>query len=161
MRRQLSLGFGLFVLGLFLGLAIASLLLGYQVDELTLVQQELQAKLAATEEELSQVKDKLARGQRPLITAVETHVKLKAALPSAYEAESIRLELEEKAKALLAPWRGREVRAVDHLGLSQVFSGRLLEAGGQLFLLDVELIVVSEKLSVYLNATPRPARPLP
>lgn len=155
MCRTLSLGLAAFCLGFLVGAVAVNLLLGYQVDELTLARQELQAQLKAAREELAEVKEKLASHQRHLITAVEAHVALEGDFPSDYEAESTRLQLAEKARGLLLPWRGREARSVDPLAIKQIFSGRLLEAGDQVFRLEVNLVVVTERLSVYLTARPR------
>lgn len=146
------------VLGTLLGAAAATALLGQRLDDALMDNQQLAAQLETARNELEKMKENLANERRATITAVETHVTVQPEQePSPYAAPSWQMALEKKARELLQPLVGRELAEIDYLLLPQIVNQRSVAVEGVEFRLQVNLVVVSEKIIFYISALPQEA----
>lgn len=152
MRRGVFRLAAAFALGLLLGAAGMTVRLGDHVDELVLVNNRLQERLAAAEEELAQWQR--SSRQKGLITAVDPEIVFPGDELPHYQQEDLRLKLEQEVRSILAPLKGQPARQVDYQMIPVALEGRVVEVEGQRFAMRVMLVVATERLLVRLEVRP-------
>ncbi|MHB1126738.1 MAG: hypothetical protein ACYC2T_07220 [Bacillota bacterium] len=154
-RNRLLRVLAVILLGFILGCTVTTALIAHQIDKLALENQKLQVNLEATREELNQVKENLASQRSPTVTSIESHVKLLESNFSNLSLEATQLALEDIVRDTLQPLKGREITSLDTSLIPQIINHRVVEAEGSSFSLRVTLLIISQKLQIYVNATPK------
>ncbi|GAB6179519.1 hypothetical protein JCM14036_08380 [Desulfotomaculum defluvii] len=141
------------VLGILLGAATTNVIIGKQVDHLTLTNLTLRDQLADTQTELLKIKDNSKKEKKKTITHIETYVIISSREGlTDFDELSVNLEANEKVKNWLAPLIGQEVDGLDTLWIPGVVDNREIEANGNQYQLKSYLVVIDEKITVYLKA---------
>ncbi|ABO51462.1 conserved hypothetical protein [Desulforamulus reducens MI-1] len=147
-------GLALLVLGVLLGAAGTNVIIGKQVDHLTLANMTLRDQLTDTQTELLRIKESTQKKKKKTITNIETFIIMASREGlTDFDELSVRLEANEKVKTWLAPLMGQEVEGLDTLWIPGVVDNREIEANGNHYLLKSYLVVIDEKITVYLKAT--------
>lgn len=154
MRAIFFKSLSLLVLGILLGAAATNVLIGQQVDHLTLANLTLRDQLADSQTELAKLRDNSKKKKKKTITNIETFVIMstRAGLTD-YDELSVNIEANERAEAWLAPLIGQEVEGLDVLWIPGVIDNREIEANGNKYRLKSYLVVIDEKITLYLKAT--------
>lgn len=142
------------ILGFLLGAAVTNVAIGKQVDHLTLANLTLSGQLADTQSELTELRDNSKKKQKRIITNIETFVIMSSREGlTDYDELSVNIEANEKVETWLAPLIGQEVAGLDNLWIPGVVDNREIEANGNKYRLKSYLIVIDEKITLYLKAT--------
>lgn len=152
---RFTLVLALLLIGFLSGGVTVNLLVGHQIDVLSLTNQQLQAELRQTREELEEVQANLAARREQVVTGVKAYVTIAAGASSIYEEGSWRLDLAQEVEKILAPLKGQKVAELDYGLIPRLCEGRLVEVQGEIFALKVNLLVVRQNVTVYVTATPR------
>lgn len=154
MRAIFFKSLSLLVLGILLGAAATNVLIGQQVDHLTLANLTLRDQLADSQTELAKLRDNTKKKKKKTINNIETFVIMstRAGLTD-YDELSVNIEANERAEAWLAPLIGQEVEGLDVLWIPGVIDNREIEANGNKYRLKSYLVVIDEKITLYLKAT--------
>ncbi|MEW6082296.1 MAG: hypothetical protein AB1576_11110 [Bacillota bacterium] len=150
MRRALVAGSSVLVLGVVLGASLTLALVGHRLETLMMEGESLIFIVQDREAALGRLR------QNPSthwITVRETSVILENDSPD-------RKVLEDGIKGLLASFIGRRVEDLDPVLVYEFFHGRLVEAGGAIYTLEVRAVFISPRLSLYIAAAARPGIPV-
>lgn len=142
------------LLGLLIGGAVVSSLMGIEIDRLHLANEALQEQLYSTENELVQVKESVAAHQRRAVTGIQPRISFaeeKNQLTS-YEQSSAQLMLEKKVKEWLDVLRGQEIEGINYELVPKIVDNREVQINGHKCVLEVKLVVIKEKVEVFLEA---------
>ncbi|MDO7789145.1 hypothetical protein [Desulforamulus aquiferis] len=154
MRGRIFARLALVVLGILLGAAGTNIIIGKQVDHLTLANVTLQDQLEDLEEELDKLKENPVKERKHIITSVETFLILTSKQGiTDYDEIRVALEASEKVEEWLKPLIGQEVEGLDTLWIPSIVDNREIEANGNKYLLKTYLVVINEKITVYVKAT--------
>lgn len=141
-----------FVLGFLLGASLTNLLLARQQEQLHLARTELEQRLAATKEELDQLKENLARQSHQVIAAIEPVIAFSGDKPPAVEARAVTQALTREIQDILAPLKGQEVRRLNPALVPAMIDGRIIKVNGRQFKLKVTLLLISDRVIVHVQA---------
>ncbi|MDN5347748.1 MAG: hypothetical protein PWP65_1312 [Clostridia bacterium] len=143
----------IFVLGALSGATAINALTAHHLEELILANDNLRQQLQNTAEELVKVKENLAQPSYQVVTAIEAHITFVEGdkLP-AVEQQSAALILTREAQKILAPLKGQEVKKLNPILIPAMIDGRLIPVNGRQFRLKADLVLISEKLIIYLQA---------
>ena len=150
MRRALVAGASALVLGLVLGASLTLVMVGHRLETLMMEREALISTLQDREAALEKLRQ---NPSTQWITVRETSVILETESPD-------RKALEDGVKRLLASFLGRRVEELDPVVVYEFFHGRLVEAGSNVYILEVRSVFVSPRLSLYITATARPGTPV-
>ncbi|MEW6064955.1 MAG: hypothetical protein ACOY3U_08095 [Bacillota bacterium] len=154
MKAGLFRGIAFLLLGIILGAAGTNALIGQQVDHLTLVNITLQDQLEDAQNELEKLKESSKKKKKQTITAIETYLILTSREGlTEYDELRVKLEAAEKVKNWLSPLLGQDVAGLDTLWIPSIVDNREIEANGNKYRLRTHLVIINEKLTVYLKAT--------
>lgn len=155
MKIAIFRGLALFILGVLLGAAGTNAIIGKQVDHLLLAKATLEDALEDVQGELAKLKESSQKKPKRVITGIETFLVLTSREGlTEYDELSVRLQANERAKDWLTPLVGQEIAKLDSLWIPSVVDNREIEVNGTRYRLKTHLVVVSEKLTLYLKATP-------
>lgn len=142
------------LLGMLLGAAATNALIGQQVDHLNLVNITLQDQLEDAQNEVEKLKETSQKKKKQTITAIETYLILTSRDGlTEYDELRVKLEASEKVKSWLNPLLGQEVAGLDSLWIPSIVDNREIQANGNKYRLKTHLVIISDKLTVYLKAT--------
>ncbi|MEG6522981.1 hypothetical protein [Desulfotomaculum sp. 1211_IL3151] len=142
------------ILGCLVGAAATNMVIGKRVDHLTLTNLTLSGQLADTQSELTKLRDNSKKKQKRTITNIETFVILSSREGlTEYDELSVNIEANENVETWLAPLIGQEVEGLDILWIPGVIDNREIEANGNKYRLKSYLVVIDEKITLYLKAT--------
>lgn len=147
-------GAAFLILGILLGAAGANVLIGDQVDHLAMTNRILRSQLEDIALELQKSQESSNIKKKYTITSVETFLLLNS-IEDLTEYDELRLKLEasERVREWLNPLIGQEVKEMDTLWVPSVVDNREIEVNGNKYRLRTYLVVVSEKVTVYLKAS--------
>lgn len=152
--KGLYKGLAFLILGILLGAAITNILIGKQVDRLNLVNLALQDQLEDIQEELEKAKDIPDKKGKHIVTSIETYLLLTSRQGlTDYDELRVTLEASEKVEEWLKPLIGQNVEGLDTLWIPSIVDNREIETNGNKYLLRTYLVVINEKITVYVRAT--------
>lgn len=125
-----------------------------QFEELTAKNRTLENELKSAREDTESLRKQLEKQeQRKIITDIEPRVELvnKDDVPK-FEETSVVLDGEKKIIQLLEPLKGQEVKNVDYNLIPRIVSGREFDSEGRRYILEVEVVVITNELRVYATA---------
>jgi len=125
---------------------------GARIDELTLENSELKQKLDGCTGELEELKSSLASKKEPAITTVEAVVNIEKAEKNSLPVDALELELARKVGELLNPLKGQEIKTLNPAILPEIVNHRVVTVDNVRYTLEVEVMVVTEKLWVMVTA---------
>jgi len=141
----------LFIIGIFIGAAIANLAIGYQVENLHSEKVDLEAQLSEKESQIKALEDKVSDAKRWLIVQ-EIQIELELPQRNFADKQHLQLEIEQQVKSMLKDIRGKRVRELDPQVIWHIIDRRKIEALGYQFTLQVKSVLVSEKIFFYIFA---------
>ncbi|AQS60041.1 hypothetical protein [Desulforamulus ferrireducens] len=142
------------LLGILLGAAGTNILIGQQIDKLSLQNKTLQNQLADTQRELQKLKQSSHKQKKKTVISIETYLILTSREGlTDYDELKLKSEANDKVKQWLEPLIGQEVAELDILWIPNILDNREVEANGNLYRLKSHLVVIDEKITVYLKAT--------
>lgn len=143
----------LLLLGAIMGAGGLNMIIGAQVDHLTLANRILQEQLADSERELQKLKESTDRQKKLTITAVETYLLMDSREElTDYDLLRVELEANKKVKEWLQPLIGQDAAGLDSLLIPRIVDSREIEADGNKYRLSTHLVVINQKVSVYVKA---------
>lgn len=147
--KRLVFGVVIFVLGILSGASCTTVLIGSQIDALHIENMSLQDKMRTMEKHIEQLKEK---PQKRIISRVDTHVQFADKNDfTDFEKSMIALEVEKSIRAWLEPIYGQGVAEVNHRLIPDIIDERQIEVGNRIIALSVEMIVIAETVSVYIE----------
>ncbi|NLW25420.1 MAG: hypothetical protein GXY91_09355 [Clostridia bacterium] len=141
----------LFILGVVIGSAMTNLAIGYQLDKLYSQKLNLEAQLADKEEQIKVLEEKVSEANRWLIVQ-EIQVEITLPERSFPDKQQLELEIEKIIKNILKNVRGQKVSQLDPMVIWNIVDQRKVEVLGYQFTLEVQGIIVSEKVVFYIFA---------
>lgn len=153
MRPAIIRGIAFLLLGILLGSSGINVLIGKQVDHLKLQNITLQDQLSDALSELQRLKESNKKKKMQIITGIETYLILASREGlTDYDELKVKAEANDKVKKWLAPLIGQEVAGLDILWIPNIIDNREIEANGNKYRLKSHLVVINEKVTVYLKA---------
>ncbi|GBF35577.1 hypothetical protein DCCM_4706 [Desulfocucumis palustris] len=150
MVRYLSL----LLIGILMGSGAANMVIGDQVDYLTMANKNLQDQLAEREYQLQKLNDAFRQKNTRVITTVEAYLSADSMEGlTEYDQLSLQLEANKKIKEWLSPLVGQDVNSIDGLLIPRIVDDRILQAEGNKYRIKTHLVIINEKISLYIKAT--------
>lgn len=150
MVRYLSL----LLIGILIGSGAANMVIGDQVDYLTMANKNLQDQLAEREYQLQKLNDASRQKNARVITTVEAYLSADSMEGlTEYDQLSLQLEANKKIKEWLSPLVGQDVNSIDSLLIPRIVDDRILQAEGNKYRIKTHLVIINEKISLYIKAT--------
>lgn len=141
------------VLGVIMGAGTINMIIGAQVDHLTLANKILQEQLADAERQLQKLKESSDEKKRLTITSLEACLLMDAQEDlTDYDLLRVELEANKKVKEWLKPLIGQDVAGLDSLLIPRIVDNREILADGNKYRLKTHLVVINQKVSVYVKA---------
>lgn len=144
------------LLGFLLGAGLTNLYLARQQEQLHLARAELEQRLATAREELTQLKENLARQSYQVITAIEPVITFTGDKPPAVEGRAATQSITREVQEILSPLKGQEVRRLNPALIPGMIDGRTIKVNGRQFKLQVTLVLISDRVIVHLQARSLP-----
>jgi len=150
--KRLIFGAVIFVLGILTGASFTTVLIGSQIDALHIENMSLRDKLITMEKQIEQLKEK---PQKRIISRVDTYVQFSDKNDfTDFEKSMIALTVEKSIREWLKPIYGQSVAEVNHLLIPDIIDKREIEVDNRIIALAVEMIVIAETVSVYIEVQP-------
>jgi len=144
----------IFVLGIIAGASSTSLFLGDTVDALYVENRLLKQQLTTTENDLKQLEEKKQTSRR-VVTKISTRVTFAEECDlTDYERSTAELQVEQNVRKWLQLILGQELETVNYQLVPRIIDNREIEVEGKKIGLQVELVVISENLMVYIEVLP-------
>jgi len=153
-RRAIGRYLVIFILGFLVGGIYVNIRLGEQVDNLSQANNSLRDELADKQNELQQLKDNMAQKNIQVVTAIQPIISLPVDKLNKYEEMSVRLEIEKNIKDWLKSLFGQEVRSLNYLLIPEIIDGREMEIESKKYRLQVKILVITDKIIIYVDAIP-------
>ena len=141
-------------LGIVMGSVYVNTLYGERIDLLMFENRNASEELEMVREELEEVKKNLSQKDRRDVATVEIFTAAEGENLNDLERETIQMEISKQAKKMLEALKGQSLRDLDYWLIPQVLDERVLEAGGKMFTLKTEILVIDEKIIIHLRASP-------
>ncbi|WP_066635461.1 hypothetical protein [Desulfolucanica intricata] len=141
-----------FILGMFVGGVGINIKIGKHIDELIIVNQNLQEQLTNTEQELQQMYANLENKQSRVVSGIEIHVIFPEVDITKFEKSEVNLKIEHEVRSWLQVIQGEEVEKLNYTLIPQIIDERIVEVDNKKYKLKTKLIVILEKVRVYLEA---------
>ncbi|MTI79453.1 MAG: hypothetical protein FH758_01020 [Firmicutes bacterium] len=154
MKRLVFRLLSAFIIGVIIGGSMMNMYISKQFEELTAKNRTLENELKSAREDTESLRKQLEKQeQRKIITDIEPRVELvnKDDVPK-FEETSVVLDGEKKIIQLLEPLKGQEVKNVDYNLIPRIVSGREFDSEGRRYILEVEVVVITNELRVYATA---------
>ncbi len=141
------------IIGILIGAGSANMIIGDQVDYLTMANKNLQDQLAEREFQLQKLNDASKQKKAHIITSVETYLSADSMEGlTEYDQLSVQLEANKKIKEWLSPLVGQDVNSIDSLLIPRIVDDRVIETGGNKYRLKAHLVIINQKISLYIKA---------
>ncbi|MEW5954005.1 MAG: hypothetical protein AB1815_09815 [Bacillota bacterium] len=160
MRARLIQLLAAILVGILLGGASISVVMGVEIDRLYLANKALEEQLRSTENELAQVKESIAAHKRRVVTGIQPHISFpeeKSQITS-YEQGTAQLLLEKRIKEWLEVLQGQEIESMNYEIVPKIVDNREFEVNGNKFVLEVKLVVIKEKVEIFVDAALIPGK---
>jgi hypothetical protein len=129
------------------------MLIGNQVDYLTLANKNLHDQLADREFQLQKLKESSRQNEEHVITSIEAYLSADSMEGlTEYDQLSLQLETTKRIKEWLSPLVGQDVRSLDNLLIPRIVDDRIVEAGGSKYSLKTHLVIINQKVNLYVKA---------
>lgn len=152
--KKLSRWMAVFVLGMLIGASITNVLIGTQIDNLHISNQALQQQLSVSERELQSLIESQARAKRnQVVTSIRSSVEFKGGKITQFEESAARLMVEKQVDKWLEVIEGQEIDDLDYELIPEIINNRIIEVDGQKMVLKVKMVIVSQTVVVYLEAS--------
>lgn len=148
-----------FVLGGLVGAASVTALIGGQVDQLNNAKEALEEEISTLQGELEQIEKNISTRQELTINSIALEIKFQNVQLLPLEEETLKLNIEKQMKEILKNLLGKKIQGLNPFLIPLMLENRLIEAEGRHFRINVELIVLAEKLYLLLEAQPIPKDP--
>lgn len=144
-----------FLLGLIIGSAAINALISGQIDRLNLANEALREELHTLHWELQEAKKNLDSRKKQVVGGIEVNVLLSNKEITEYEEINVQLVVEKKVKEWLEPLLGQDVSKLDYLLIPRVVDNREVAINGSNFCLQVNLVVVGQRIVIFVKAIPQ------
>lgn len=153
--KRLTFWVTIFVLGAITGAALTGVSVGKQVDSLYIKNQFLREKLLATEKQLNQLQETNQTKYSRVISNISTHINFSDKCDyTEFERSTIELTVEKKVREWLKIISGQEVENINYLLIPRIVDSREIMVEDKKICLKVDLVVISERVIVYLEIIP-------
>lgn len=154
MKFNLIRSIAFILLGMLLGASATNVLIGKQVDHLNLQNIALQHELIIASNEIKELSEITKKKKNQTIIGIETYLILASREDlTDYDELAVKAEANDRVKKWLAPLIGQEISGLDILWIPNIIDNREIEANGNKFRLKSHLVVITEKITVYLKAS--------
>jgi len=154
-RHIIARYLAIFILGFLVGGIYVNIRLGEQVDNLSQANSALRNELTDKQSELEQLKENAAKQNVQVVTAIQPTVSLPEDKLNRYEKMSVQLEIEKNIKNWLKSLLGQEVRSLNYLLIPEIIDGREIELENKKYQLKVKIVIITDKIIVYVDASPK------
>ena len=155
MKKELLRLLSAVILGLILGATGLNAYISKEFEALSAKNKELEKELKDTSDDLVEITLRLEQQQREkIINDIKASVSMAQEydkLPS-FEQTSIKLDGEKKINDLLSSLKGQEIKNINHYMIPQIINGREFESEGRRYILQINIVVVTEEINVYAEA---------
>ncbi|MDK2820946.1 MAG: hypothetical protein PWP31_911 [Clostridia bacterium] len=145
-----------FLLGVIIGASMVNLLLSHQQEQLHLTIAELEQELTEANEEVANLKESLDKHSHKVITSIEPVITFNGNKYSEVEKRAATHELKQEIQDILAPLKGQEVDRLNPTLIPAMINGRIIKVNVRQFKLKVTLVLISDKLTVHVEAQELP-----
>ncbi|KJS11155.1 MAG: hypothetical protein VR67_15560 [Peptococcaceae bacterium BRH_c8a] len=144
----------IFILGIIVGASSTSVFLGETVDALYMENRLLKQQLATVEDDLKQLEEKKQTPKR-VVTKISTRVNFAAECDlTDYEKSTAELKVDQNVREWLKLILGQDLDTVNYQLVPRIIDNREIEVDGKKIGLQVELVVISENLMVFIEVLP-------
>lgn len=155
MKNELLRLIAAVILGLILGATGMNAYISKEFESMSAKNKELERQLKDVSDDLVGLSLRLEQQQREkLIGDIKASVSMAKEydhLPS-FEKTSVKLDGEKEIKDLLSSLRGQENKNINHNMIPQIINGREFESEGRRYVLQVNIVVVTDEINVYAEA---------
>lgn len=145
----------IFIIGALLGASFGVVLTGNQIDSLYIENLMLQENLLVADQQIQQLQKTSKTSEKRVINSIGTYVSfVENSGFSEFEKSSIELTLEKNVREWLNILSGQNVDEVNYQLIPGIIDNREIEIEGKKIHLTVNLVVISEKVSIYLEVRP-------
>ncbi len=141
-------------LGFILGTVTATVYMGHQIDQLTIEKENLHNELSSVKKELKQINENLKKRRAAAVNRIEANVTFPKDTFSKYEGSSLQMELEKRIVEMLQPLNGKEIEKIEPELVPQIVQGRKLTVENRDFYLQVQTVIISQQLKIFVLAKP-------
>lgn len=143
-----------FILGMLAGASLSTIMIGSQIDDLHIENISLRDNLQTLEKQIQQLQEK---PQKRIVSRIDTHVEFADESDfNDIEESVIRLTVEKCIREWLNPILGQNVAEVNYLLIPGIIN-REIETDKNVVLLRVEMVVISDTVSIYVVVQPAPS----
>lgn len=144
----------IFTLGVIAGSAATGVFIGDRVDALHLENRQLKERLVAAERDLRQLEEQKQTSRR-VVTKISSRVSFAEDCDfTDYEKSTVEMAVEKNVREWLKLVLGQDLETVNYQLVPRIVDNRELEVEGKKIRLQVELVVISETVLVYLEVRP-------
>ncbi len=134
----------IFLLGIIIGATLLNIYSGKIIDRLVLEKNDLQATVEEQYQQIEQLeKYKYQLTIKKITPVLDTELN-----------QHVQDEIIKKIRSLLSKYLGRQIQNTDFLLLWDVINERLLIIEDKTYQLNLQLIIATEEIKLYLQATP-------
>lgn len=151
----------LFMLGFLLGACLLNLLLAQQQEQLYLDKTELLQQLNSAELEIARLKENLAEKTDRVVASIEPIIKFKHQVLTGLEARAASQLISGQVQEFLQPLMGQKISTINAALIPNMVAGRRVKTNGTELRLEVELVLISDRLVIYLVAEKESANQQP
>lgn len=152
--RTLLPKLAIFILGIIAGAATTGVFVGDRVDALHMENRLLKQQLAAAEKDLQQLEEKKQTSRR-VVTKISSRLSFAEDCDfTEYERSTVEMAVEKNVREWLKLVLGQDLKTVNYQLVPRIVDNRELEVEGKKIRLQVELVVISENVIVYLEVLP-------
>ena len=157
MKRFLNRFTAIFTLGILLGSSLTSVLIGRQIDALYIENRSFRENMAAAEQQIKKLQEKQPDKKR-VISNINTYVSFSSATDyTDTEQRIIELIVGDHIREKLEVLAGQNIDDVNYLLVPRIIDQREIDFENQKLRLVVNLVIISETVSVYVEVTPTQA----
>ncbi len=154
MKIRLYKNISMLILGVLIGSSATNLYIGYQLDNLSIANKSLRQELQDEQFKLHQYREQNQSIKKYTIDSIDAFLMMES-LEGLTDHDKMSLELEcnKIIKELLQPLIGQEISEIDSLLVPKILDNREIEANGNKYKIQTNLIVLNKKTLVYLKAS--------
>jgi hypothetical protein len=145
----------IFIIGALLGAALTGVIIGNQVDALYMENRALQDNLLEAENQIQQLQKKTQSASKKVVRNIRSYVRFTEKSDyTDFEKNSIELTVEKNVREWLGVVSGQNIDEVNYQLVPGMIHNRELQIDGNKIRLKVNLVVISEIVSIYLEVQP-------
>jgi len=153
--KRLFFWMAIFILGALTGAAFTGVLIGNRIDTLYIENRSLHDNLSVAEKQIKQLQEKHKPVQKRVISNIKTYVNFDEKTNyTEFEKSTIELTVEKNIREWLDVISGQDVDDINYLLIPRIIDEREIEIDNKKMRLVVNMVVISETTSFYVEVKP-------